>query len=426
MPDRWLLCQRCGREFALGAYFNGCPECRDGSTSASLEVHYDRHVAKRLLGPHIVNGDRADIWRFSPLLPVRDPERAIALGEGGTPLLAIPRLNDAIGVRDLYLKNECQNPTWSYKDRFNAVTVSVARELGYSKIASSSTGNHGASAAAYAAAAGMHCVVLVPDETPELLCNLIQVYGAQVVVTRWSTRAPLFASLVSDGGWFPASTLAPMPTGAPYGVEGYKTIAFELILATRERPLDLVFVPVGGGDGLYGLYKGWREFLQLGFAETMPKLVAVQPAGANPVVRAVEARRPTVTPVADAWSIATSTREEIAANHVLEAIYGTQGLAIDVTEIEIREALLLLAQHGIAVEAASALPIAGLRKAMRDGLVSSDVRVAALLTSSLTKWPPLLADLTTRPRNVSSLDELHEVLISANCMGRPRDEKGKK
>ena len=415
MPDRWLLCHRCGREFALGPYFFGCTECRDGSPTASLEVHYDQRVAKRLLGSTLGDGERTDLWRFSPLLPVQHPDRAITLGEGNTPLISIPRFNDALGTHDLLLKNESQNPTWSYKDRFNAVTVSVARELGFTKIASSSTGNHGASAAAYAAAAGMRCIVLVPDETPDLLRNLIQVYGAQVVVTRWSARGEFLTSLVSEHGWFPASTLAPMPTGAPYGIEGYKTIAFEMILATRDHPIEFVFVPVGGGDGLYGLYKGWREFLQLGLAETMPQFVAVQPERANPVVRAVASGQSTVTSIPDAWSIATSTREETAADHALTAIYGSQGLAIDVSEVEIREAIVLLAHHGFAVEAASALPIAGLRKALRDRLIAPSDRVAALLTSSLIKWPSLLADLTSRPKNVGSLEELHEVLVSTGC-----------
>jgi threonine synthase len=203
-----------------------------------------------------------------------------------------------------------------------------------------------------------------------------------------------------------------MPTGAPYGIARYKTIAVELILATRDHPLEYVFVPVGGGDGLYGLYKGWHEFLQLGLAETMPKLVAVQPVGANPVVQAVASKQATVTPVMDAWSIATATREEMAADHALRAIYGSQGLAIDVSEGEIRDAILLLARHGIAVEAASALPLAGIRKALRDGVITANARVAALLTSSLIKWPSLLADLTSRPRNVASLEELREVLVS--------------
>lgn len=413
MADRWLLCQRCGREYALGAYFFGCPACREENSRATLEVHYDERVAKHALASSLNGGDPGDFWRFSPLLPVQEPGRAITLGEGGTPLLSVPRLNDALGTPALWLKNESQNPTWSYKDRFNAVTISVARELGYRKIATSSTGNHGASAAAYAAAAGMECIVLVPEETPELLRDLIQVYGATVVVTNWTARGNFLSTLVTDEGWFPASTLAPMPAGAPYGVEGYKTIAFEMILATRKRPMEYVFVPVGGGDGLYGLYKGWREFLRLGFAETMPKFVAVQPTGANPVVRAVEANEEFMRAIPDATSMATSTREEIAADHSLTAIYGSQGFAVSVTEQEIRDAILLLAQHGVAAEAASALPIAGVKNALREGLVESGAQIAALLTSSIVKWPPLLADLTPRARHISSMAELHESLAGA-------------
>jgi threonine synthase len=414
MPNRWLVCQRCGAEFALGAYFFGCPACVGNSGPAPLEVRYDLRAAKRTLLSSLADGNRTDLWRFSPLLPVENPSLAVSLGEGCTPFVSIPRLNEAIGTSGLLVKNESQNPTWSFKDRFNTVTISMARQLGIGKVASSSTGNQGASAAAYAAAAGMRCVVLVPDETPDLLRRLIEAYGAKTIVTRWNSRGALLTSLVSEDGWFPASTLAPMPAGSPYGIEGYKTIAFEMILASQDTPIEFVFVPVGGGDGLYGLYKGWKEFIELGLAEIMPKFVGVQPAGANPVVRALREGKSIVSPVADAWSIATSTREEMAADYAIAAIKSSEGFALDVSEDEILDALLLLSRHGMAVEAASALPIAGLRKALRDEHITPHARVAAVLTSSLIKWPMLLSDLTPGATYVTSMQGLRDAIDSVN------------
>jgi threonine synthase len=402
---------RCGTEFALGPYFLGCPNCLGDLPGGTLEVRYDLAAAKRQLASGSLDAFRPDLLRFSPLLPFRYPDQAVTLGEGGTPLISVPRLNQAIGLHNLNLKNESQNPTWSYKDRFNVVTVSVAREMGFEKIASSSTGNHGASVAAYAAAAGMRCVVLLPDETPDLLRDLIQAYGAQAIVTRWHARSVLLETLVQDHGWFPASTLSPMPVGAPFGIEGYKTIAFEMILASRHAPLEFVFVPVGGGDGLYGVYKGWREFLQIGLADQMPRFVACQASGANPVVRAVAERQSSVTPIGDAWSIATSAREATAGDHALSAIYGSGGFAIDVTEAEIRDAVKLLAHHGIAVEAASALSVAGAKKALKNDLISEGANIAALLTSTLIKWPRHLAELNHRPATISSsFEEIRDVL----------------
>jgi threonine synthase len=412
MADHWLVCTRCGSEFAPGPYFLGCPNCVGRLPGPALEVRYDLGAAKRALVGGSQDDIRTDLLRFSPLLPVQHPDRAITLGEGGTPLISLPRLNDALGLPHLWLKNESQNPTWSFKDRFNAVTISVARELGFEKIASSSTGNQGASAAAYAAAAGMRCAVLLPDETPELIRDLIQAYGAQAIVTRWEARGQLLETLVRDHGWFPASTLAPMPVGSPYGIEGYKTIAFEMILASRHAPFEVVFVPVGGGDGLYGVFKGWREFLEIGLAPQMPKFVACQASGANPVVRAVAARERTVTPIEDAWSIATSAREATAGDYVLSAIYDSGGFAIDVTDAEIRDAMTLLARHGIAAEAASALSVAGAQKALAHNLIPDKVNVAALLTSTLIKWPGHLAELSTRSPIISaSFEELREVLV---------------
>jgi threonine synthase len=410
MTDRWLACRRCGSEFDLGPCFLGCPRCAGGA-AAALEVHYNLTSARRALGRRALAGDRLDLWRFAPLLPLRDSANVISLGEGGTPVVSIPRLNEAIGLPNLVVKNESQNPTLSYKDRFNSVAISVARELGFSKIASSSTGNHGASAAAYAAAAGLRCVVLLPDETPDVLRDQILAYGAQAIVTRWHARDAFLGALVRDHNWFPASTLAPMPVGSPYGVEGYKTIAFEMILQTRRTPLDVVFVPVGGGDGLYGLYKGWREFAQIGVVDAVPRFVACQPAGANPVVRAFERKERQVTPLAQAWSIATSTREETAADHALDALYGSDGFAVDVTEADLRGAMCLLARHGLAAEAASALSIAGAVKAMRSGQVPAEARVGALLTSSLVKWPRQLAEVGGHVATISSsFEELREVV----------------
>jgi threonine synthase len=411
MAVRWLTCRRCGAEFDLGPYFWGCPRCADDPKRPPLEVCYDLRNAAPALRRALQATARRGLWRFHPLLPLRHPEAAIWLGEGDTPLVRIPRLDASVGVCELFLKSESQNPTWSYKDRFNTVTVSAARELGFAKIASSSTGNHGASAAAYAAAAGMRCIVLLPDETPELLRDLIQAYGARAVVTRWHARAPLLETLVRDHGWFPATTLAPMPAGSPYGIEGYKTIAYELILASRRTPLDFVFAPVAGGDGLYGVFKGWQEFLTIGLTDRLPRFVACQPAGANAVVRAIATGSPTVAALPEAWSIATSVREESAADHVLGAIRASDGFALDVSDDEIRGAMRLLARHGLAVEAASALPVAAVIKAAGLGLLPEGARVGVLLTSTLVKWPAHLAALGEEVATIGhSVDDLRRVV----------------
>ncbi|MFN8594494.1 MAG: pyridoxal-phosphate dependent enzyme [Thermomicrobiales bacterium] len=405
MVTRWLACRSCGAEFDLGPYFWGCPRCADASRASPLEVQYDLDQAAPAMRRALAESDKRGLWGFHPLLPVQEPDVAISLGEGGTPLVRVPRLDDDIGVAALYLKNEGQQPTWSWKDRFNAVTIATARELGFSRIVSSSTGNHGASAAAYAAAAGMRCVVLLPDETPALLGDLIEAYGARAVVTRWQGRGPLLATLVRDYGWFPATTLAPMPAGSPYGIEGYKTIAYELIQQSHRAPLDFLFVPVGGGDGLYGIYKGWRECCSLGLVDDLPRFVACQPVGANPVVRAIREGHNAVGVVTAAHSMATSVREETAGDHVLEAVRASNGLAIDVAENEIRDATRLLARHGLAAEAASALAVAALIKASALGLLPEGARVGAVLTSMLLKWPEQLAAIGERPVTIEPTAE---------------------
>jgi threonine synthase len=202
-----------------------------------------------------------------------------------------------------------------------------------------------------------------------------------------------------------------MPVGSPYGLEGYKTIAFELALQARQQPIDYVFVPVGGGDGLYGIYKGWREMLSLGLVDYLPHFVACQAVGANPVVRSFIERKKEVATVREAYSIATSTREETASDTALVALYESDGLAIDVTESEIIESIKLMATCGIFPEAASALSVACVRKAVATGCLPEGARVVAMITSAGIKWPAMLADLVEPSAVITpEFDTLREVI----------------
>ncbi|HVC32803.1 MAG TPA: pyridoxal-phosphate dependent enzyme [Chloroflexota bacterium] len=390
--------------------FEGCPNCDLKPIRAPLEVHFDLDAAWKSLDKTVLQVARGSIWRFAPFLPVADPDRAVSLGEGGTPLLHHPSLNDTLGVPNLLLKNESMNPTWSFKDRFSSVAVSVARELGYAKIVASSTGNHGASAAAYAGAAGLRSLVLVPRETPMILRQLIEAYGARAVATEWHGRGGLVTILTRQHGWFPATGSLPDPIGTPFGLEGYKTIGYELVLQSREAPPDYVLTSVGGGDQLYGIYKGLREFRDLGIVSAVPHMVACQAEGASPVVNSFERGLSRVAPVKTAYSIATSTREEVAGDHALRALRESDGLGVRVTEEEILAAMRTLSRQGIAAEAASCIPVAAARKLIVDKRVPPTARIACILTSTGIKWPEQLALLGSEPASVEpTLDALASV-----------------
>jgi threonine synthase len=354
-----------------------CPACR-----SVLEVAYaalrDRDAAV------LRHSDRAGIWRWQGLLPILDDAREpISMGEGDTPLLRAPELGP-----DVWLKYEGKNPTHSFKDRFQAVAISAAVALGKTRVVCASTGNHGAAAAAYSARAGLHCAVLTHEEVPAAHVEAIRQFGGTPVAVPADVRNDLLCRLVDDG-WYPSTTFWPMPVSNPYGIEGYKTIAFELFeqLGPDALARAHVFVPVGGGDSLYGIYKGLRELVQLGALARLPRVHACQPTGAAPLVAAEASGADEVPHVEVDDSLALSIREADTGVHALRGLRESGGVAVAVSDAEIMDAAGRLGGLGLAVDPASAASVAGALVALRDRIVSDGAPVVCILTASGARWP---------------------------------------
>ena len=228
MFARGLRCIGCGSEYDLGAYFRGCPGC-----SQALEVVYDEAAVRSVVSLQMWARRSASVWRYAELLPLRAGGKRITLGEGGTPMVRVPRA-DHNPLPFLYLQNETVNPTYAFKDRFHSVSISMARRLGFDRVVCSTTGNHGMSAAAYATRAGMRCVVLVDPRTPTGQRDWMRLFGATVVVEM--NRKPPLQAFVEDHGWYPSTYMTPMPVATPYGVEGYKTLAYDTVLGPGAGP----------------------------------------------------------------------------------------------------------------------------------------------------------------------------------------------
>jgi threonine synthase len=214
----------------------GCPATSTAAMQYPLEIDYDyaRVPAELLRQPPL-----AGLERWAPLLPPVKP--GLSLGEGGTPLLAAERIGDWIGLDGpLWLKDESQNPTWSHKDRLNYCVVSAALAVGAPGIAVASSGNHGAAAAAYAARAGLPCVVVTSPAAQPAFRQLLDALGAFVAIVPTERRWALLKRIVAETGFMPASNLTPFPTGNPYGPEGYKTIAYEIFAQLGEMPGTVV------------------------------------------------------------------------------------------------------------------------------------------------------------------------------------------
>ncbi len=373
-----LRCFGCAAEFPHGLYAFGCPKCGE-----ALEFVFERPSSIETPGA-------PGIWRFAPMLPAAEERWRVTLGEGSTPLVQLPEVSRAAGLQHLYFKNETANPTWSFKDRFNAVAFSAARMLGYRKAVTATTGNHGASAAAYAAAAGLKCVVFCHQETSGVHRRMIGLYGALPVAM--AQRQALLKVLVEDYGYWPATCMAPLPVANAYGVEGYKTIAYEIFQQLGRVP-DHVVCPIAAGDALYGPWKGFRELREMGLADRLPKMHGAQAAGCNPYAESFRARLNYVVTEKHPASIALSIRDETGGRPALQAIYDSGGSALDATEAEIVSALRLLASAGLLVEPSSATALAC---ALKAGFGPQET-VVCVLTGSGAKWPEMMEKIYEGP-----------------------------
>jgi threonine synthase len=372
-----LTCQRCGTTYATGLYLRGCDHCRRAGVVSPLFVTYDE-IRIRAAWESRQRHD-SGMWAFASVLPLPHSTPRVTLGEGSTPLLHVSRL----GGRDIdvHLKLESHNPTGSFKDRLNSVAVSMARYHRVRGIACSSTGNHGVSLAAYAAAADLQSVVLLPEEAPETAAREIRQYGGTAIVTRWDDRARWLTRLVDDAGWAVSARNFPYNLGNPYGLEGYKTIAYELVRQLNGRPPSTIFVPTCGGDGIYGLWRGFKELRQAEIIDRPPRLIACQPERSASVARALAADADHVDPVDLAISCALSLTDRQAGDHALWAIRESSGAAITLTEDELREAVRLLARAGLCAEPAAAAGVAGFFK---NG--EAEPPVVCLVTAAGHRW----------------------------------------
>lgn len=368
MPETFLECLVCGAQHDFGPVFFGCPACKKQNRKAALVMRY------RTTAGEFRDSAQPGLWKYRGLLPPVEP---VSLHEGGTPL---------IPFRGLWLKNETVNPTWSWKDRPGAASISVARHFGFNQTVAISTGNHGNSVSAYSAAAGLGCTIFCNPGAPELQLALMARYGSRVF--RGGDANALVRQMVERGGVFPASIVCPFGGFSnPFGIEGFKTIAFEIFDQLKRRVPDRVFVPAGSGDGIYGIYKGFTELRDLGLTDRVPKMIACQAAGAACYVKAIEENAPRPIRIAHPETIALSIAEEIGGYPALAAIRESGGTAIAVDDEAIRAAALECARAGFAIEPASASSVAVAMTLDNDGETW-----VAIGTGALTKWPPLITE----------------------------------
>lgn len=405
MPEATnFRCTRCGTRYGLERDRFGCDACA-ADVPANLELEYAQPPA---LDSPLGNGERG-MWRYAAALPV-DPADAVTLGEGGTPLVAMIRLGEELGIRGLYAKDESRNPTWSFKDRLASVAVSWARANGRPGIALSSSGNAGAAAAAYAARAGLPCIVFTTRQFPGTMQRFMRSFGAYVVaaptaVDRWT----LNRAVTTAWGWLPLSNVADPPIGShPAGIEGHKTIAYEIAADLGAAP-DAVVVPVAYGDSLAGIERGFAELLGAGLIAHTPRLIAVEAYPSLSQTLAAGAEGP--VRVDGSGSQAHSVATPQGTYQALRALRASGGAAVAVTDAEALEAQRALREReGMLVELSAALPFAAVRRLAAAGELDTGARVVMLSTSSGLKDFEVTASQDELPLAEPDLADLARVL----------------
>ncbi len=404
-----LRCVRCGREFAPDRNEFDCPVCRS-SVPANLEFvsPAGRHRGDALRAAW--ESRPRGVWRYEELLPV-PAAQAISLGEGGTPLVACPRIGEDVGLPLLMAKNESCNPTWSFKDRLASVAVSWARATGRPGVAASSSGNAGAAIAAYAARAGLPCIIFTTRAYPGTMQRFMRGYGAMVVAAPTAPdRWVLNRAVAKEWGWLPISNVTDPPVGShPAGVEGHKTIAYEIAQDLGWTAPDAVVVPVAYGDSMAGIWKGFQELHTLGLIDRLPRMIAAETYGSLQRALATDAAGPVET--GGTGSFAYSAAAPRGTYQALRALRESGGVAVAVSDEEIGAARRQMATaEGLLVELSAAMPLAAARKLAAAGVLREHERVVLLVTSSGVKDLEVGATSDELPLVEPTLDALKAVL----------------
>jgi len=380
-----LYCPRCEARYDVSSIMTLC-DC-----GAPLLVDYDYRRASQILKPDMLKTRQQSMWKYREILPVQDEANIISLGEGDTPLLPSCTLGVTLGVSKLFFKDETVNPTGSFKARGLSVAVSRAKELGIRKLIIPTAGNAGSAVAAYAARAGLECLIIMPKDVPEPFLVDCVYHGAQIELVEGTIKdcGRRAAERVAAEGWFSAATLK-----EPYRIEGKKTMGYELAEQFEYSLPDVIIYPTGGGTGLIGMWKAFDEMEKMGWIDgRRPKMVAVQAEGCAPIPRAFEQGRDSAEEWQNPTTVAAGLRVPGAVGDflMLRAIRETGGVALTVSDAELmQDTRELASKEGIFSSPEGGASLACLRKLIDMDFVKPTDRVVVFITGSGYKYLDVL------------------------------------
>lgn len=410
---RALKCKECGEEYELKA-MHVCEFC-----FGPLEVAYDYEALKRTVTRESIQAGPHSIWRYRPFLPVAT-DQPIDVGTGLTPLVQAQRLARRLGLNKLYIKNDAVNmPTLSFKDRVVSVALTRARELGFSTVSCASTGNLANSTAAIAAHAGLDCCVFIPAdlEAGKVMGTLIYSPTVMAVQGNYDQVNRLCSEVANTHGWgFVNINLR------PYYSEGSKTLGYEVVEQLGWQLPDHIVAPLASGSLFTKIYKGFREFVDVGLVEDKSvRFSGAQAEGCSPIAQAYKEGRDFISPVKP-----STIAKSIAIGNPADGVYAvdiarkTNGNIESVTDAEIIEGIKLLAEtEGIFTETAGGTTIAVLKKLVEAGKIDPDETTVVYITGNGLKTQEAVQGYIGEPLTIEpKLDSFERALERSRTLER--------
>jgi threonine synthase len=400
-------CINCGSEYGIDEIVYFCRKCGD-----LLEIKYEPGELAGAVSKSDWRNVPLSVWRYRGFMPISDTTKIVSLNEGGTGLHLCQRLAKRLGIRQLYVKNEGENPTGSFKDRGMTVGVTKAVDLGVKSVICASTGNTSASLAAYAAKAGLQCAVLIPSgKIAYGKLSQAMIYGAKVIQVRGNFDESLDIVLKLSEKH---RTIYLLNSINPFRIEGQKSLGYEICDQLNKEAPDRIIVPVGNAGNISAIWKGFSEFHELDVVKALPKMTGIQAAGSAPIANAIKSGSDTIVPVSAPETVATAIRigAPVSWKKAMTAIKESHGTAETVTDEEILSAQKMLARvEGLFVEPASASSIAGLIKLVQNGTIDKDERIVCVTTGHGLKDPDTAVKMSEKPVEVDAeLTAIEEIL----------------
>ena len=369
------VCIKCGAEHEAKPDITTCPKC-----GGLLDIKYDYNYIKKVFSKEKLASRELSMWRYEELLPVTGEAKINKLRVGWSPMYKADRLAREIGLENLWVKDDGINPTASLKDRASSMAVVKAAEAGADTIACSSTGNAASSLAGNSAAAGFKTYIFVPDRAPKGKIAQLMIFGANVITVKGSYEDTfrLSAEAIDRWHWYNRNAAI-----NPYLMEGKKTVALEIAEQFGFKMPEYVAISVGDGCTIAGAWKGFKDLYAIGAIDRLPRLISVQSTGCYPINKAFAENKPLEhmeeNTIADSIAVGVPRN----ADKALNAIRESNGIAVNVSDDEILDTMRLVGRTcGVFGEPAGSAGTAGVRKAVRDGLIPSSATVCTVVTGN--------------------------------------------